>query len=251
MESPDSHHRASSRSWAVAVTIIAVVAILCTTAYLVVRSMARIPEAAVEQTRELLAAAEELAEAFRQGTIENRFVSYASSISGSTYLQVATVDRIEVFTREDRAAIFWGAVQLPDVVVSATAPVQYTAYVDFEEPWHLRLEDSELLVTAPTIRFNQPSFDASKIEFEVREGSFLRDEDAALAELKRGLMSMSHQRTQDLEPVVKSTGREKIAEFVRNWLLLSFPQAEEVEIEVVFADEIRPQEPVLRQRPTD
>ena len=122
MKSTEPGPQSSSRLWPIAVTVIVVVAILSLTGYLVFRSIARIPTAAVEHTREVLQAAQELAAAFRQGTIETRFVSYATSITGSTFLQIATVDRVEVFTREDRASIFWGALELPDVVVSATAP---------------------------------------------------------------------------------------------------------------------------------
>ncbi len=237
MQNTEPSHPSPSRPWPIAVTLIVVVAILSFTGYLIFRSIARIPAAAVDQTQQVLEAVQDLAAAFRQGTIETRFVSYAASVSGSTYLQIATVDRVEEFTREDRASIFWGALELPDVVVSATAPVQYTAYVDLEAPWHLRLEDRTLQVTAPSIRFNKPAIDVSRIEFEVREDSFLRDEEAAIAELKRGLTSLSLQRTQELEPLIQDTAREKIENFVRTWILQSFSDVEGVLVEVVFADE--------------
>lgn len=246
MRSPEPSRQKSSSWWPLAVTLIAVVAILSTTGYLIFRSLTRIPAAAVDQTREVLEAAQDLAAAFRQGTIETRFVSYASSISGSTYLQIATVDRVEVFTREDRASIFWGAIQLPDIVVSATAPVQYTAYVDLDEPWLLRLEDRTLRVTAPSIRFNKPAIDASRIEFEVRAGSILRDEEGAMAELKKGLTSQSHRRTQELEPLIKETGRDRVEDFVRTWLLQSFADAEGVRIDVEFTDETALDVPILK-----
>ena len=109
-------------AWPLAITIITVVAIVAGTVIFIFSSLARIPDAAVRQTREILESAQDLAAAFRQGTVETRFMAYATEISGSTYLQVATIDRVEVFTREDRASVFWGAVPLPDVVVSATAP---------------------------------------------------------------------------------------------------------------------------------
>ena len=236
---------------AFAITIIAVVVIVAATVIYIFSSLARIPDAAVEQTKEIIGSVQELAAAFRQGTVETRFMTYATEISGSTYLQVASVDRVEVFTREDRASIFWGAVPLPDVVVSATAPVQYTAYVDLDQPWHLTLEDRTLSVDAPAVEFNQPAIDASRIEWTVQEGSLLRDEDAALADLKAGLTSMSHHRTRELENLVRETARTKIADFVRVWLLQSFPNAQDVSIEVTFADEAGPAAPVLLRRPDD
>lgn len=232
-------------AWPLAITIITVVAIVAGTVIFIFSSLARIPDAAVRQTREILESAQDLAAAFRQGTVETRFMTYATEISGSTYLQVATIDRVEVFTREDRASIFWGAVPLPDVVVSATAPVQYTTYVDLDQPWHLTLEDRTLQVDAPSIQFNRPNIDASKIEWTVKEGSLLRDEEGALTDLKEGLTSMSIQRTRELEALVKETARAKIEAFVRTWLLQNFPEAEDVRIEVTFADETTPSDSPL------
>lgn len=236
-------------AWPLAITVIIVVAIVAGTVIFIFSSLARIPDAAVRQTQELLESAQDLAAAFRQGTVEMRFMTYATEISGSTYLQVATIDRVEVFTREDRASIFWGAVPLPDVVVSATAPVQYTAYVDLDQPWHLTLEDRTLSVDAPAIEFNRPNIDASEIEWTVKEGSLLRDEEEALADLKKGLTSMSHHRTRELEGLVRETARAKIERFVRTWLLQNFPDAEDVRIEVTFADEVGTSPPVLQDRP--
>lgn len=240
-----------SYAWPLAITIISVVAIVAGTVIFIFTSLARIPDAAVRQTREILESAQDLAAAFRQGTVETRFMTYATEISGSTYLQVATIDRVEVFTREDRASVFWGAVPLPDVVVSATAPVQYTAYVDFDQPWQLTLEDRTLQVHVPSIQFNRPNIDASRIEWTVKEDSFLRDEEKALADLKAGLTSMSHHRTRELEDLVKETARVKIEGFVRTWLIQSFPDAEDVRVEVAFADESQSSAPVLLDRPDE
>lgn len=233
----DGRGKSGSGAWPAAIAVIAVVAILATATVIIFRSLARIPEAAVDQTKEVLEAVEDVAAAFRQGTIETRFISYATRVTGSSYLQFATLRRIEIFTRADRSAIFWGTVELPEVIVSATAPVEYTAYLDLDEPWNLRLEGATLWVTAPAIHFNRPAIDASQIEFEIRTGSLLRDEDAALEELKKGLTRMSILRTRELEPLVRETGRREVEEFVRNWLAHTFASAEDLRIEVVFADE--------------
>ena len=228
--------------WVASATLIAVVVLLSMTGIFVLKSLARIPTTAAEQTREVLHAARDLVEAFREGTIEERFFSYATEISGSTDLQIAPIQRVEIFTREDRASIFWGAIPLPDVVVSATAPVQYTAYVDLDEPWRLRLEDQTLRVQAPPIRFNQPAIDASRIQFEIQEGSLLRDEGAALEDLKAGLTSLSLRQTRDLAPEVEETARQSIEKFTRAWLLSNFTDTDGIQIEVDFgaAEDLRP-----------
>lgn len=248
-ERPPNPSRSPAWPIAIAVTVVAVVAIVAATVIYVFSSLARIPGAAVDQTKEVLESVQDLAQAFRQGTVEERFMTYATRTSGSTYLQIASVDRTEVFTREDRASIFWGTVPLPDVVVSATAPVRYTAYVDLDRPWHLRLEGDTLTVDAPPIEFNRPAIDASQIEWTVEEGSLLRDEDAAFADLKAGLTSMTHHRTQELEDLVRETARSRIEDFVRAWLLQSFAETEGVDIEVTLGDETPPTAPVLVNRP--
>ena len=251
MSDAPSPSRNRSLAWPLAVTLIAIVAIVAGTLIYLVSSLARIPDAAVEHSKEVIASIQDLARAFREGTVETRFMAYANRVSGNNYLQVATLDRVEVFTREDRASIFWGAVPLPDVVVSATAPVQYTAYVDLEEDWHLRLENRVLHVEAPTIRFNQPAIDASQLTWTIEEGSLLRDESAAIEDLKRGLTSMSRQRTHELRGLVRETARSQIEAFVRTWLLQSFPGAGKIDIEVLFSDELRPSVPVLEISPRE
>ena len=251
MRSPTETKEQSKFAWPLAITTIVVVAIIALTALLVVRQIARVPQLAAEQAKGALTAMVDLAAAFRQGTVETDFRSFVTTISGSTYLQVAAVDRVELFKREDRAAIFWGALQLPEIVVSASAPVHYTAYVDLEEPWELRLENDTLEVVAPPIRFNRPAIDISNIEFEIEEDSLLRDEDAAIEALQRELTSQSHHRTRELVPIVRETARSKIAGFVDSWLLQSFPDATAVRIEVFFVDEMQPRAPVLRPAPAE
>lgn len=243
--------RPGSRAWPVAITVITVVAILAIVTVLILRSLTALPRAAVDQTKEVMGAVEDVAAAFRQGTIETRFISYATTVSGSNYLQFATLRRTEVFTRADRSSIFWGTVDLPDIVVSATAPVEYTAYLDLDEPWHMRLENGTLWVTSPSIRFNRPAIDASRIEFEIRQDSLLRDEQAALEELKKGLTRMSILRTRELKSLVRETGRRKVEDFVRNWLVQSFTDAEDLRIEVVFADEELSSPGLIQPEPDD
>jgi hypothetical protein len=165
------------------------------------------------------------------------FTSYAASTRGSQYLQFATLEQTEVFTLTDRATIFWGTVELPDVIVSATAPVEYTAYLDFEDRWDFRLEQNRILVIAPPIRFNKPSIDASQIHYEVRQDSLLRDEGAVLEALRIGLTEMSIRRAWDHIADVREIGRLQTEQFVSNWLVQAFADGTEYEVEVRFADE--------------
>ena len=47
---------------------------------------------------------------------------------------------MEVFERTDSATVFWGQLALPDVVVRARAPFEYTYYLDLNKTWELTLK---------------------------------------------------------------------------------------------------------------
>ncbi|HUP25754.1 MAG TPA: hypothetical protein VNB06_22795, partial [Thermoanaerobaculia bacterium] len=93
-------------------------------------------------------------------------------------------------------------------------------------------------VRAPPIRFNRPSLDASAIDYEVRRGSILRDQDAALDKLREGLTSMAHRRAQENVALVREVGRREVQQFVETWLFRDFgEEARRYDVEVVFAGE--------------
>ena len=225
-------------AWAVAVTVIAVVTMLVGAGIFVFRSVRELPAEAARGTLRAIEELQQVAAAFRQGTIRTEFSSYATSVTGSNYLQFATLRQTEVFTRTDRSSILWGSLQLPEVVVSATAPVEYTAYLDFNEEWQFNLTDQTLEVLAPPIHFNLPAIDASQIHYEIRQDSLLRDEEESLEELKLGLTQMSIRRSRDHLPLVRETGRRKTEEFIENWLVQSFGDGRDYRVRVVFADEV-------------
>lgn len=227
-------------AWAVAVTVIAVITILVAAGLYVFRSVRELPAEAAKGTLKVIEEARQVAAAFRQGTIRTEFASYATTVAGSNYLQFATLRQTEVFTRTDKSSVLWGSLELPEVVVSATAPVVYTAYLDLNEEWQFNMTGQTLEVLAPPIRFNLPAIDASEIHYEIRQGSLLRDEEESLEELKSGLTQMSIRRSRDHLPLVRETGRRKTREFIENWLVQSFGDGHDYRVEVLFADEAEP-----------
>ncbi len=249
--SPEPRRSGPGTAWAVAFATVAVTAILALSALYVFNSLRRLPGEAVEGGRRVLADLATVAAAFRQGTLETSFASYATTVTGSNFLQFATLRQTEVFTRRDQTSILWGQLPLPEVVVSATAPVEYTAYVDLDAEWLFRLEGGQLLVRAPEIRFNKPAIDASTIRYQVEAGSLLRDEAAVLEALQRGLTAMAAMRARRQVPLVRELGRRKLVEFVENWLLRSFTDGETIRVELVFADEESPFGPPLREPPRE
>jgi hypothetical protein len=241
-DEPSAPSSSSQIVWAIAVTVIVIVAMLIAAGLYVFQSLRALPGEAVTGTQKILHELQTVAGAFRQGTVTTRFISYAATISGSNYLQFATLRQTEVFTREDQASVLWGTLELPDIVVSATTPVEYTAYLDLNDEWHFRIDGRRLYVLAPEIRFNTPAIDASEIRYEVRRGSLLRDEDEALDKLKAGLTEMSMQRTREHLPLVRELGRRKTEEFVERWLVQSFGDGSDYDVTVYFADESPPPE---------
>ena len=159
--------------WPVAFTLVS--ALLIFAGIYVFNSLRRIPADVAVSGTKLVRELRDLARAFNTGTVETSFHSYATEVIGSSFLQFATLDEIEVFERSDHSSTLWGQLQLPEVVVRATAPVQYTYYLDLDAEWHFELEGDTVRVRAPSIRFNKPAVDAARIEYEIRQGSVFRD----------------------------------------------------------------------------
>jgi hypothetical protein len=189
-----------------------------------------------------------VAAAFKQGTITTTFTSYATSLSGSQYLQFATLTQTEKFTRVDESSVGFGYIPLPDVIVEATAPVNYTYYLDLNDRWDFVIENGEILVTAPRIRFNKPAVDASRIEYEVKKDSLLRRTREAMENLKNSITYLSYKRAETNVELVRETGRRQTENFVRNWLARSFSDGKKYPVRVRFRDETGALEPTKPQK---
>lgn len=202
------------------------------------RSVRQIPGDVVATGRQVLAELGEVAAAFHGGTVTTRFISHATEVSGSNYLQFAQLSEIEIFRQTDQATVLWGKFDLPDLVVEATAPVEYTYFLDLNAEWQLRQEGSSIEVVAPVIQANTPAVDVSALSYSVRSGSLLRDEAGALSRLRAGITEMAKETATDNIDLVRELGRRKTEEFVENWLARSFTDGEQYHARVIFADEI-------------
>ncbi len=179
----------------------------------------------------------EVAAAFRTGTVTTSFRGYATEVQGTTRLQFAELRETEVFERRDEAAILWGALRLPDVVVEARAPIAYTYFVDLEKEWRFQLEGQEVFVRAPAIEWNRPAVDVSALRYEVRAGSVFRDERLVQERLRDELTALALLRARQRLPFVRETGRRKVEAFVETWLVQRFSDGQAYRARVRFADE--------------
>ncbi len=238
------------RSWAWPTAWMVVVLVLTAGVVYVFKSCLAMPAEVAEKTGKAAKAIGEqlahVAAAFKQGTITTTFTSYATSISGSQYLQFATLSQHEKFTRRDESSVGFGYIPLPDVVVEADAPVTYTYYLDLNDRWDFLLQNGEILVTAPKIRYNKPAVDVSRIDYEVKKGYFRTGE--AMENLKNSITYLSYKRAETNVELVRETGRRQTESFVWNWLSKTFADGKQYPVRVRFRDETRALEPGKTQK---
>src|SRR5262245_61602073 len=161
-DSPPTGSGAPAKNpWAVPVMWMVIVLSLLGSGLYVFKSCRELPGETIEKAGKVVATAgqqlQKVAAAFKQGSITTTFTSYATTISGSQYLQFATLSQREVFTRKDESSLAFGYIPLPDVIVEATAPISYTYYLDLNARWDFVLRDGVIIVTAPDIKYNRPA----------------------------------------------------------------------------------------------
>jgi hypothetical protein len=225
---------------------VAVVAIVAATFVYVFRSARSLPEDVIQGGRQALQDLASVAAAFRTGTVTTTFRSYATEVTGTNRLQFAELKQLEVFERRDEAIVLWGTFALPDVVVEARAPVEYTYFLDLDKEWQFQLEDKEVFVVAPPVEFNRPAVNVSALRYRVREGSVLRDEQIVLDRLRASLSTLAERRARQQIPLVRETGRRSVEAFVEKWLVQRFTDGDGYRARVRFADEPAPTVPQLR-----
>jgi hypothetical protein len=218
--------------WAKTVLWLGVLFIIALNGALVFKSCVEAPGKVIDKAG---AALERVAAAFNRGTITTSFVSYATSVTNSLHLEFATLKQMEIFSRQEKTSTGFGYIPLPEVVVEARAPVEFTYYLDLEGPWRIEVKDQFVHVFAPPIKFNKPSVDASAIQYEVRKGLLKTSE--AQERLKRSITSLVTLRAQENIPLVRETGRSQAEKFIETWLLKSFADGKQYAIKVHFADE--------------
>ncbi len=235
--------RPQHAAWALAAAVVAVALVVTGGALYMFRSARSLPAEVAESGRKALSELREVAAAFRTGSITTTFRGDATSVTGTTRLQFAELRQDETFERRDGAALLWGTLALPDVVVDARAPVAYTYFLDLDKQWRFRLEDGLVHVVVPPVEWNRPALDVSALRFSVREGSALRDEQLVLDRLRGELTPLLDRRARQHVPLVRETGRRRVEAFVETWLVARFSDGTQYRARVVFADEAPPSSP--------
>jgi len=240
--SPEPPRPTPHEVWARATMWIAIVALVLGASLYVFRSCLEAPGKMIDRTGQAIGKAgtalASVASAFNRGMITTSFISYASSVSSSRYLQFATLKQMELFTRKDEKSTAFGYLSLPEVIVEARAPVECTYYLDLSAEWRLVVQDNVMHVFAPEIKFNKPAVDVSKLEFEVKKGIVKTKE--VQEDLRRSITFLMAERARENISLVRETGRRQTAEFVEQWLAKSFSDGKVFAVKVYFPEEKPP-----------
>ena len=232
----------SGGDWAKSTLWMVVAGFIALNLALFIHTCRRVPAEALDKAGQLIQktgqALADVASAFKRGSVRTDFISYATTISGQQRLQVATLKQNELFIRQEETTTGFGYIPLPDVVVEARAPIEYTYYLDLNAPWEFVLRDGVLHVLAPPLHFNKPSIDVSALTYEVRKGRVKTTD--ALDNLKASLTLMAAEKARQNVPLVLENGRRQTEEFVQNWLARSFTDGKQCHVKVYFPGEKRP-----------
>src|SRR5882672_2063436 len=129
--------------WAKRTIWLVILGVVALNAALVFRSCRSLPGDLLDKTGKVIEktgrALADVASAFTQGKITTEFISYATTVSNQHYLQFATLKQTEIFTRAEETTTAFGYIPLPEVVVEARAPVEYTYYLDLNARWDVVL----------------------------------------------------------------------------------------------------------------
>jgi len=225
--------------WPKAVMWICIAAIFAGTTMYIFHSCVEAPgRAAGAAFDRATQAARDLASSLITGTVKTQFYEYCTEVRPNLCLQVATLKQVEEFSRSDEALI--ANIPLPEVIVSVSAPVEYTYTLDLKQDWTFTQKDGRLIVRAPDLHVNSPAFDVSKMKWEVQKNSLIRNTTKVKEDLRQSLMPLAQSRGRAHLRTVRETARAQVKEFVEKWVRERYRDGKNFKVEVYFGDEKEP-----------
>lgn len=179
-------------------------------------------------------------EQFTDEAAQTRFMSFATTIAPLRRLEVAKVNQVEVFERKSEKTLFWTRLRLPDVVISASVPVEYHYYVELNDEWRFNMTAGKLDIIAPPLRFNTPAPNISELQFAVKEGSLFRNESEVAMALKSELTERLSERAKESTHLARETARKELIAIAKAWLAKDLREGEQnkLDVDVHFSDEV-------------
>jgi hypothetical protein len=198
-------------------------------------------EAAVEAVEGLTG----IADRFQTNTITTTFTAAIPRLvaDGGTKLELAAFEAQETFARSDERRVLFDTLYLGTTITEIRVPVTYRYHLRLEEPWKLDVNDQACVVIAPPIRPTlPPAIHTDGLRKRSERGWLRFNEDEQMEELERNLTELLTRRAADPDNIdlVRETCRRRVAEFVRNWLLVEDHWRHDRfrAVTVVFADEM-------------
>lgn len=222
-------------------TLLGLVVVIAAAVLWALQRVTNTPGAALDKgmtlAREVGRQAATVARAFHEQTVRQEFLSSAATLTGTSRLQIATLQEHETFRRKESDSIAWGVIALPSIVVQADLPVEYGYYLDFNGQWEFAQKDNVVTAYAPLIQPNTPAADISKLTFYTLEGHIWQDDKAVRDRLQGSLTTALHQRAVEHIPMVREMARRQVQTFVEKWLADSFSDGRDFQVKVAFPDE--------------
>jgi hypothetical protein len=209
--------------WPAVALIVAVLA-----CFVVARSCRTVEEsqrAAADAISEIGKSAANVAERFKSGAITTTFVAAIPHLvpDGGTKLELAAYEAMEIFTRSDDRRVLFDLIPLGTTISEIRVPVTYRYHLRLDEPWKLEVRDHACLVLAPGIHPTlPPAIHTDRLEKRSDSGWLRFDEAEQMELLERSITPTISARAADSRhlELVREQCRVRVAEFVRNWLLL-------------------------------
>lgn len=178
----------------------------------------------------------DLPEALRVSeSVENNLKTHLFELSGSKKLILATLKHYEIFEKKSEMTLFNKRLKLPDIVVSASMPVEYNYYVDFDGTWDIFVNENTIRVIAPDPKAVSPSVSVSEIEFGVVKGSFFRRDSIVTEELRLELDQLLMESSSRHVSSIIEVARRELYELVKLWL---HENQQDLEIQILFQNEV-------------
>jgi hypothetical protein len=167
-------------------------------------------------------------------TVETSLKSHLFEISGSKKIILATLKQFEIFERKSELSLFHERLKLPDIVVSASMPVEYNYFVEFNNAWVITTDERSITVIAPKLEALKPGVSVSEIEFGVVKGSLFRRDSLVTEELRQELDQLLQESSLKHMSSVQEVARVELREIIQLWMQ---SQDLNLEIKVFFESE--------------
>ena len=183
---------------------------------------------------------------FSEEELSTSLQSYVTSIKGVQKLQLAELSQVETFTRTSRGRVLWKRLELPSVVVSMKAPVQYTYYINLKKSFRIEKgESGDLRILVPPFEANPPALDLSQLQITYEKSSVFRDEARVRDMLLSEVSDLLIERSQAHKALVMDVAQDEIKEILQPWIQKLKAKGS---VEIIFSDlNELPQNPNLIQ----